>query len=625
MYWGDRKNKQQEGQNAQIQNELREARDEICRQQDQARMLGGLYQQAVDRMKAAEARASQAEHKVIRVGNIVFVDRARLEDVTRGLAALSPIPPTDSVINDPSATPAATSNPTMTDSTTVAPNTVYSASTTIPATNGSPETTATSYSGMDPVTIANVIDDKTMEEENNKVARDRDMGKETDKDTGGFHNQLLQEEKGEFGDENERVENEEVGITDNEIVQNLKEDEYNTNGSDDSERVNEQAKEIEPGWKESREEEDNISMRPKAKQDTNAEENPKDHQDDNNTDAGKEEHEVESNTKKDAEPGEGKQHIISITEEKEKHELEDKEKDVNTDEEIQPLNFTHEKEKHETEGKEKDIETDEEKQDNSREEESQMEVDPSRAHPEVPVDTMMTDSGNDIEGSERHARNENSDSDGNRKDETLDSVGGPEKIPHSVSIEVSDAGDKAGGKVSESIDTAENKNSDKSNQAENRGSDTSDKAKNMGLDTSDKAENKFSVSFDKAENKDSVSFEKAENKDSVSFDKAEYKDPDPRSCDGEEVKKSEGGCAKCSALTHVLGVVGSAVDELDTDLGKQGNRINRLLQRTTQECDNCIKYQVILWTLYARLDNVDKYTHLLGDKIDDLSRRYIDV
>ncbi|XP_053641867.1 mucin-22-like isoform X2 [Cherax quadricarinatus] len=93
--------------------------------------------------------------------------------------------------------------------------------------------------------------------------------------------------------------------------------------------------------------------------------------------------------------------------------------------------------------------------------------------------------------------------------------------------------------------------------------------------------------------------------------------------DGEEKGKTV--CDKCETLMMILEVLGGAVEGLQKDVEKQGWRLGRLIQHHSSQCENCLKYQFVLMTTFTRLDCVDKYTHLLGDRIDALSRRVLSI
>ncbi|XP_037782512.1 retinitis pigmentosa 1-like 1 protein [Penaeus monodon] len=97
-------------------------------------------------------------------------------------------------------------------------------------------------------------------------------------------------------------------------------------------------------------------------------------------------------------------------------------------------------------------------------------------------------------------------------------------------------------------------------------------------------------------------------------DSSEAKQEEP--CEDED-------CERCVNWTMIMDSLEDAIQGLQLDINKQAARIDRLSARERAQCDNCVMQHLVLGAVYNRLDNVDKYSHMLDNRIQSLSHRLL--
>lgn len=97
--------------------------------------------------------------------------------------------------------------------------------------------------------------------------------------------------------------------------------------------------------------------------------------------------------------------------------------------------------------------------------------------------------------------------------------------------------------------------------------------------------------------------------------------------DSSEAKQEEPcedkDCERCVNWSMIMDTLEDALQGLQLDINKQTARLERLSARERAQCDNCTMQHLVLGAVYNRLDNVDKYSHMLDDRIQSLSHRLL--
>ncbi|XP_063613723.1 golgin subfamily A member 6-like protein 2 isoform X2 [Penaeus indicus] len=104
--------------------------------------------------------------------------------------------------------------------------------------------------------------------------------------------------------------------------------------------------------------------------------------------------------------------------------------------------------------------------------------------------------------------------------------------------------------------------------------------------------------------------------------KGERREEDSSEAKQEEPCEDE-DCERCVNWTMIMDSLEDALQGLQLDINKQAARIDRLSARERAQCDNCVMQHLVLGAVYNRLDNVDKYSHMLDDRIQSLSHRLL--
>ncbi|MPC23278.1 hypothetical protein E2C01_016319 [Portunus trituberculatus] len=89
-----------------------------------------------------------------------------------------------------------------------------------------------------------------------------------------------------------------------------------------------------------------------------------------------------------------------------------------------------------------------------------------------------------------------------------------------------------------------------------------------------------------------------------------------------EEDKEESECERCTSYATLLETLGNGLSEVQLEVNKQSTRLDRLAGRCAGSgCEDCLRYRVLLWATSVKLDNVDKYSNMLYNRIEALSQR----
>ncbi|XP_042883223.1 golgin subfamily A member 6-like protein 2 [Penaeus japonicus] len=91
----------------------------------------------------------------------------------------------------------------------------------------------------------------------------------------------------------------------------------------------------------------------------------------------------------------------------------------------------------------------------------------------------------------------------------------------------------------------------------------------------------------------------------------------------QEEPREDKDCERCENWMMIMESLEEALQGLQLDINKQATRLDRLSARERAQCDNCVLQHLFLGAVYNRLDNVDKYSHMLDDRIQSLSHRLL--